>query len=890
MPEREHVQCILLIGCGKRRAGSLPNNRRNFPATAYALLPKIFTDIRPEINDFFLKNSIEVVQDSTDPKDMFANARQRYRLDIFEVRLVDIDVKRKITGPLTVHVKEGEFSKGAASLLFQKRVRRVSCVSFYGGTFTYSAIDDRSLRFIETCLSHGVEFGYRHIYEGTPLHFAVENNSHALLKMFLRNGYDVNEPQSNCFTPLHLAARNGQFQMLKTLILNGANVDGNSRVIESKCGAYLNGETPLLLATKNDHSEVIKYLLENGASVNVENHYGRDGCSFPHDPTPLHLAARDGHLQVVEALVKGSSNINAEASDDYAWCFTPLMHAAKNGNLEVVNLLLERGANVNGIQTQDSSIEDGNDQDSDGITALHMAAEYGREETVKFLVNRGANVNAETKEGLIPAHEAATNGHTQIVKILIDAGAKINAEYRDYLDREVDLLLIALRKHNKELFDFLLSRRSDLNNKCITRAFYFALTSESKFCTDNLCHICPEGFVFNDENLQNVDMVILLFGAILKDLPDLVEQLLKRGVDANSSKLANNVRITALDAAAAANFDGKIVRMLIEYGADVDSVGENNGTFPLLFAVLRNNINALKALISKKANFRENSLVLFAAIFRSNPQILETLLLNGLDLSVRMETEVSAGLASVMVTDRRKLRMILKFGSYPRNSENHSFSVSQPSNSELGNWPESLLIIRSAMTIGRAENIQTFLDFFFHDVYCARSLLCCRQHSPALSKWNSAIGHQIVKMISAGLLDGCEIVHVASLLGSAELVADYRSSCKTEVRSMKNTRVPGTNISFYDILIQDVGSISKYLRNENIQREFQTSSYKAQFPLYGSILEWQLEKGAHRRFLVNRGIRIFTVLFKQFSTLPFDLKEKIVDLLGNQDLHMLVCI
>lgn len=64
--------------------------------------------------------------------------------------------------------------------------------------------------------------------------------------------------------------------------------------------------------------------------------------------------------------------------------------------------------------------------DEKGFTALHWACYYGQLASASVLINCGAEVNKEAPEGVTPLLLAAAGGHNEIVRLLLQRGAKVN--------------------------------------------------------------------------------------------------------------------------------------------------------------------------------------------------------------------------------------------------------------------------------------------------------------------------------------------------------------------------------------------------------------------------------------------------------------------------------
>lgn len=100
---------------------------------------------------------------------------------------------------------------------------------------------------------------------------------------------------------------------------------------------------------------------------------------------------------------------------------TALYYASRRGSVEIVRMLLKRGADVNLVPTFRYF----------GGTALYWASREGREEIVRLLLEAGADVNlAVTTDGNLagstPLYMASREGKVEIVKMLLDKNGDLN--------------------------------------------------------------------------------------------------------------------------------------------------------------------------------------------------------------------------------------------------------------------------------------------------------------------------------------------------------------------------------------------------------------------------------------------------------------------------------
>lgn len=129
------------------------------------------------------------------------------------------------------------------------------------------------------------------------------------------------------------------------------------------------------------------------------------------DAEALISAAGAGDLGHVRELIEGGARVDAR--DDTG--VTALIEAAYAGELRVVSYLIERGADVNAA-------------DEAGATPLTEALRDDHTDVALALVRRGANVNVQDGEGRTPLIRAAALGDRNLLRAVLDAGADVNAK------------------------------------------------------------------------------------------------------------------------------------------------------------------------------------------------------------------------------------------------------------------------------------------------------------------------------------------------------------------------------------------------------------------------------------------------------------------------------
>ncbi|KAF2714967.1 ankyrin, partial [Pleomassaria siparia CBS 279.74] len=159
--------------------------------------------------------------------------------------------------------------------------------------------------------------------------------------------------------------------------------------------------------------------------------------------TPLHLASEYGHHDIVELLLEQSME---EIDEEDAPGRSAVYIACKSGHESIAKLLLEKGASLDASATADLSLlhyavqmpqddlatmllQKGASPNRP-VTLLAESAQRGSLPLVELLMRKGANINGEGNTWA-PLHAAADGGHHEIVKLLLEHGAIIERHVND---------------------------------------------------------------------------------------------------------------------------------------------------------------------------------------------------------------------------------------------------------------------------------------------------------------------------------------------------------------------------------------------------------------------------------------------------------------------------
>lgn len=191
------------------------------------------------------------------------------------------------------------------------------------------------------------------------------------------------------------------------------------------------GSARLIEAVKRNNVEFARFLIKSGADVNF------DLRGFMR--SPLMWAAVRGEMDMVRFLVEAEADVNSSNPDNNE---TALRFAIRGGRIEVIAYLVEVGeadisfqeiiyaiklgnVDIDVIEYLASQVNNIDEQDAFGSSALMHAALYGEMDTVKFLVEEaGANIHLKDSENASAIIYAVEGGYTDIADYLIEKGTE----------------------------------------------------------------------------------------------------------------------------------------------------------------------------------------------------------------------------------------------------------------------------------------------------------------------------------------------------------------------------------------------------------------------------------------------------------------------------------
>lgn len=431
--------------------------------------------------------------------------------------------------------------------------------------------------------------------EGTPLcvaassFMAPQEGETAIVDLLLEAEASLYGRNGSGMIPLMYAAREGKTVTVKRLL--EAGTDPNYEDVRQW--------SALWLAVNNDQTETAKILLEAGADPDVMGEMS--------NWTPLNLAAQNNNTELCRMLLEAGAEPNGRPSgDDY---FTvPLWFASMNDNVELVRMLLDKGALPN--------YSDGGYwfEGEPARTPLDWAKEKKNPEIEKLLRNAGAVDDLEAVyKGML---KSVRNDDVKEFKKLMAKG--IDPRIPIYETEEgTTLLNEATERGNVEMVQAILSFRLPQSPYNIYTAYSTALGKDYNEFAEAIIQAAPEMMALQAVENWQTD----LLAHILEVAPDVVHY---HGWD-EQTPLHMAVQIG----------DAELTRMLLEAGADVNSI-DRWGESPLFGAVRIGLADIADFLLEWGADIEHrssNSMTpLHAAALSEQTGMIEWLLEHGADL------------------------------------------------------------------------------------------------------------------------------------------------------------------------------------------------------------------------------------------------------------------
>lgn len=332
---------------------------------------------------------------------------------------------------------------------------------------------------------------------------------------------------------------------------------------------------------------------------------------------------------------------------------TYLHLAVKAQLIDIVDLLIERGADVNAKTYKNESV-------------IQLAFQVNNEKIIHHLIQCNIDLNAQDVLGHTVLHYAVDSLNIAFVEILLSQGANVNLRNKEGMT-PLDLVIMK--------YEFYLKRKAiELMNK---------ITLDTK--TIGSASFKEELFV----NALNKNKLI-----------EIVRMLLENGSEINSCCKSNEM--TPLHYAVKSGNRDMVV-FLVENSANINAIGAKDET-PLNIAIAYEHEEIAKYLISKGAIVNHgfnNDMLLHMAVFNKNENLVDLLLKNDADVTVKYKEDGRTALHLAVTYECSKIAEMLLVKGANINENTNTGDTALHIATRLGHFETCKLLLKYQPNISK---------------------------------------------------------------------------------------------------------------------------------------------------------------------------------------------
>ena len=394
----------------------------------------------------------------------------------------------------------------------------------------------------------------------------LENVDNKTIKFLLsKKGNGVNKKTHDGRTYIFWAAYKNNLEIMKHLYKNGAKTD----LVDTHGYTFMNFAASTGILNK----DIYEYSFQVGADITSEkNHSGANAL--------LLVAPYAKDFTLINYLISKGASLQDKDNNGNGF----FDYAAKGGNIVFLKELLQKGVTPGknaitfasqGLRRKKNTLETYiflesigvkiNVVDGKGRNPLHYISYNSKNlATFTYFINKGVEVDLQDNGGDTPFMNAANSNSLEVVKLLSTYIKNINL--KDENGRSA--LAMAVNRNDINVIDFLLKKGADINTKDKegnTLSYYllnnFKAENTKRF--ENKLKLLQEnGLMINTKQHSNNT---LLHIAVKRNDLALLKRLASFSIDVNAK---NNEGLTALQLAAMKGKDVKIIKYLLDKGAD----------------------------------------------------------------------------------------------------------------------------------------------------------------------------------------------------------------------------------------------------------------------------------------------------------------------------------
>ncbi|KAK0108251.1 hypothetical protein ONS95_003069 [Cadophora gregata] len=358
------------------------------------------------------------------------------------------------------------------------------------------------------------------------------------------------------------------------------------------------GANPLMMAAGSGNVGALKILLKHKVPTDTQ----RLGSGS----TALHCAAVANSADCVLALLKAGAKVDIKSEAGNSRHSTPLLFSAIAGHWDIAEILIKHG-------TPPSTFEV-----SGGQSIIHLAASAGQLQILRLILDQPEkpDLNAKDKDGFTPLHLAASKGDVSCFQLLLDNGAVL--ETGTELNGGIEHSAVASVSNDvrKILLDHKVSWQSPslMNVNRIDYMEVLPLHRAAMLGNDSCIHFLKDnGFIKAVDVLAEFGMTALHF-AVYTNQFETVKILLDMG--ANAESVESRYGRTPLITAARCN-STQALQVLLDHGCEIDAA-DSSGMTAHMVAIASRSSEAVATL--KKYLARSDRTLDSTPLIRRQPQ------------------------------------------------------------------------------------------------------------------------------------------------------------------------------------------------------------------------------------------------------------------------------
>ncbi|XP_044000972.1 uncharacterized protein LOC122847395 [Aphidius gifuensis] len=713
----------------------------------------------------------------------------------------------------------------------------------------------------------------------TPLHIAAKKkhndsfffDKNNILKILLENGADVNAQTNDKKTALYFAAQEGHLSAVQTILEHNPdkNIEGNlsSLGVAISCNhtdgikaSYFTSQAKHMNILRNDglskpvsnikkninyryaeiscyHSTIVNHLIDYGLTLEPQHEYYK---MF------IFAAASIGHLKIIENFLTSEScdvNLSVDPSSENS---TRILHTSIiNNHTDISLLLIENGADVH--------VKDENNK-----SPVYYAVTNNNTEVTKKLVAHHAEVQP------VLLHCAVRNDNLEMIKILVKCKVDINTilEVSYFLpeDRKLTPLLIATKKKNVSVIQYLVEHGANINFVDIPDgypALYYAVENKNEKIVNMLINRGANiNLRYGEDNRTVLCSAVQTIGDI-----EMIKLLLEKGADVNCQNKSGSTPLNYI--IGQKNFNSQIrseiIELLLQYNADINCKSKF-GMTPLHYATYvteydkKGDIRIIESLLKFGADIDSTDescrTALYYAIYKKNEKSFRTLLDNGADINIMLGHD---GIGN-------KYESLYKIATifYERQKYQSTNSSSPTFDSDYHDYDED------SDFSGFSDDDDAWRPEW-------KIIEMLKEHIIQLNQAKCWINEGNLQAINSSE-DSSTSSHMLDL-------------CKKEISNMKIEKIGKSCVTFHDVLMNN---FDKFGRNKNVMEILELEEYKKKYPIYGKIITGNYRRAKFRIPLQKEFINLFCCQWDRFKELPYICVEKICTYLSLQDMRELI--